>query len=307
MLDNKKLLYAMTEIDDDFIQSAEKFQENKIIEFRKRGKKWVAVAAIAVVLIGTTGYGAAELFKQLHMSAYYSVEELMNQHGIEVWDFAIPIAESTFDESVFDDLTPAEALIDILVTGKESISNKYTLEEGNQDSKWLRKLSGTDKYGYYEAYDYAKLSDTFSEHNLHFNMSYIEEQYTTVAGEYGCDYLYEDVTKENCLQYRMFSGYVNEAGNFVSVQYTVNYEKINKDPYILFEGDAKVRYYVTADGVAVFMKQGVGTEGGKHISAEVYTEHGHFCVGMYGEFEKEEVEAILDSLKIAEGMGIKVE
>ena len=32
-------------------------------------------------------------------------------------------------ESVFDDLTPAEALIDILSTGKESISEKYTLEE----------------------------------------------------------------------------------------------------------------------------------------------------------------------------------
>ncbi len=307
MLDNKKLLYAMTEIDDDFIRSAEKFRKNKTIEFRKRSKKWAAVAAIAVLLIGTTGYGAAELYKQLHISAYYSVEELMRQHGIEEWDFSIPVEETTFDESVFDDLTPAEALIDILITGKESISEKYILEGDNQDSKWLRKLSYTDKYGYYEAYDYAKLSDAFLGHNLHFNMSYIEEKYTTVAGEYGCDYLYEDVTKEKCLQYRMFSGYVNEVGNFVSLHYTVNNEETNKDPYIFFEGDATVRYYVTTDGVAVFIKQGTGTEGGKYISAEVYTENGHLGIGMYGEFAKEEVEAILDSLKIAEGMGIKVE
>ena len=42
------------------------------------------------------------------------------------------------------------------------------------------------------------------------------------------------------------------------------------------------------------------------MTAEVYTEHGHLYIGMYGEFETEEVERILNSLKIAEGMGIDV-
>ena len=116
-----------------------------------------------------------------------------------------------------------------------------------------------------------------------------------------------DMSKENCLRYRIFSGYVNENGNFISVQYSADYENSNTDPYILFDGDANVRYYITKDGVSVFLKQGIGTEGGSLISAEVYTEHGHLYVGMYGTFEKEEIETILNSLKIAEGMGIIID
>lgn len=309
MLENRDLLHAMTEIDDNYIQSAENFRRKKYktIDFRQKARKWAAVAAIAVVLTGTTVYGAVKLVKQLYITPYYSVEELMSQHGIEPWVSAIPYENGTFNESIFQDLTPGESLVDILTTGEENISEEYTLEDGTKDVKWLRRLSSTDEYGYYEAYDYALLSDAFSEHHLSFDMSYIEEKYPVVAGEYGCDFLYEDALKEKCLRYRMFSGYVNEDGDFVSVQYGVDHEVTNANPYILFSDDVKVRYYITKDGVSVFLKQGIGTEGGKLVSAEVYTEHGHLYVGMYGEFETEEVENILDSLKIADGMGIEVE
>lgn len=310
MLESKQLLRAITDIDDKYIQSAEDFQKIKAVHFqikKMNSRKWAAVAAIGIVLTGTVAYGAVEFVKQLHITPYYNVEELMSQHNIEPWDSAIPIENGTFEESVFGELTPAQSLIDILMEGDETVFQKYTLEEKRSDDTWIRKISDKDAYGYYEAYDYTKLSNAFSEQNLQFDMHYIEQNYPTVAGEYGCDYLYKDETKEKCLQYRMFSGYVNEKGNFVSVQYGVDNSVTNKEPYLLFQGDVNVQYYITKDGVSVFLRQGIGTEGGKLISAEVYTEHGHLYIGMYGDFEVEEVERILDSLEIAKGMGIKIE
>uniref|UniRef100_UPI00405688A6 hypothetical protein n=1 Tax=Agathobacter sp. TaxID=2021311 RepID=UPI00405688A6 len=307
MFESRHLLHAMTDIDDNYVQSAENFR--KTVDFKKKRiniRRWAAAAAIGIVLTGTAAYGAFEFVKQLHVRTYDSVEELMSRHNIEPWDSAIPIANGTFEENGFQELTPAESLIDILMAGEEAMEESYILEEKDTDSTWIRKLSGSvDAYGYYEAYDYAKLSDAFARQNLQFDMSYIEEHYPTIAGEYGCDYLYKDETKGKCLQYRMFSGYVNEKGNFVSVEYGVDNATENTDPYILFQDDANVRYYITKDGVSVFLRQGIGTNGGTLISAEVYTEHGHLYIGMYGTFETEEVETILDSLKIADGMGIE--
>ena len=324
MLENKNLFDAITEIEDNYILDAENFRKNgyKTIDFSQnkcnrssyakvegllasKVKRWAAVAVIAVILTGTTAYGAVKLVQQLHIQAYHSIEELMQKHNIAIWDSAIPYESSTFEEDGFTDVASPKALIDILTTGEEKIEETYTIENGTKDSKWLRKLSGMDEVGYYEAYDYAKLSSAFEEQNINFDMSYIEKNYPFVAGEYGCDIHYTDISKENCLRYRMFSGYMNEDGDFVSVQYGVDYENTNMDPYILFDGDVDVRYYITEDDVSVFLKQGIGTKGGTLTTAQVYTEHGHLYVGMYGTFEKEEVENILNSLKIAEGMGIE--
>lgn len=313
MLDSKKLLYVMTEIDDVYLQSAEAFQNDRLKRFPTKVKKWVAVVVVAVLLVGTGVYGATELAKQLHVSTYDNIKELMEKEGIDPWISSIPVTESTFDESVFKELTPAESLIDILLFADNESAEKYVMEDGTHDTAWLRKISGIEKYvsgeeyGYYEAYDYEKLSKAFGEKNLQFDMSYIEENYSTVAGEYGCDYLYEDKTKTNCLQYRMFSGYMNENRHYVSVEYTVDNLNKNESPFLFFQGEKDVRYYITTDGVTIFLKQGVGTEGGKLVTAEVYTEYGHLLINMYGAFEQEEIERVLNSLEIAEGMGINVE
>lgn len=319
MLDSRNLLDAMTEIDDEYLQSAEAFQndklqnEEKIIRFPTKAKKWAAVAAATVLLVGTGAYGAEELVKQLQVSTYDNIGELMEKEGIDPWVSSIPVAESTFDESVFKELTPAESLIDILLFADDEAAEKYVMEEGTNDTVWLRKISGIEKYvsgeeyGYYEAYEYEKLSAVFLEKNLQFDMSYIEENYATVAGEYGCDYLYENEAKTSCLQYRMFSGYMNKNGHYISIEYAVDNVNKNESPYLFFQGEKNVRYYITTDGVTVFLRQGAGTEGGQLVTAEVYTEYGHLHINMYGEFEQEEIERVLNSLKIAEGMGIDVE
>ena len=137
------------------------------------------------------------------------------------------------------------------------------------------------------------------------DLSYVQEQYPEVAGEYGCDFVYSDADKENCLQQRFFSGFMNGQGDFVSVEYAADNVYTNEDPYVLFDGKVNVSYYTTADGVEVLLTKATGTKGGIPNTAEVYTEHGHLYIGMYGTFEEREIHKILDSLHIADGMNLK--
>ena len=153
MMDEKKLLDAMSDIDENYIQDAKNFRERKVVCGRFAAKS-VAAAAIVVLLAGTTVYGATMLVKQLHMKGYTSVENLAKDHDIKPWQSNIGYQDADFNEEGFKDLTP-KAFIDILTA--TDADQEYTIERGKATDKWNRKLIGTDvddEFHYFEAYDY---------------------------------------------------------------------------------------------------------------------------------------------------------
>lgn len=303
MMDEKKLFDAMSDIDENYIQDAKNFRERKVVRGRFAAKS-VAAAAIVVLLAGTTVYGATVLVKQLHMKGYTSVEDLQKDHDIKPWQSDIGYQDADFNEEVFKDLTP-KAFIDILTAA--SADQEYTIEQGKATDKWNRKLIGTDvddEFQYFEAYDYEHLSDALTDWNIPLDISYIEENYPRLAGEYGCDFYYADDSKKDCLQSRFFSGFCDADENFVSVELASDQRLTNEDPYELYSGDINISYYTTKDGVEVYMTNTKGKSGKTYTTADVYTEHDRLTIGMYGNFASDEVKKILDSLNIAEGMHI---
>lgn len=303
MMDEKKLLDAMSDIDENYIQDAKNFREHKVVRGRFAAKS-VAAAAIVVLLAGTTVYGATMLVKQLHMKGYTSVENLAKDHDIKPWQSDIGYQDADFNENGFKDLTP-KAFIDILT---DADSNQaYTIERGKATDKWNRKLIETDvddEFQYFEAYDYDHLSDALADWNIPLDVSYIEEKYSRLAGEYGCDFYYADDSKKDCLQSRFFSGFRDADENFVSVELASDQRSTNEDPYELYSGNINISYYTTKDGVEVYMTNTKGKSGKTYTTANVYTEHDRLTIGMYGNFAADEAEKILDSLNVAEGLHI---
>ena len=306
MMDEKKLLDAMSDIDENYIQDAKNFREHKVVRGRFAAKS-VAAAAIVVLLAGTTVYGATMLVKQLHMKGYTSVENLAKDHDIKPWQSDIGYQDADFNENGFKDLTP-KAFIDILT---DADSNQaYTIERGKATDKWNRKLIETDvddEFQYFEAYDYDHLSDALADWNIPLDVSYIEEKYSRLAGEYGCDFYYADDSKKDCLQSRFFSGFRDADENFVSVELASDQRSTNEDPYELYSGNINISYYTTKDGVEVYMTNTKGKSGKTYTTANVYTEHDRLTIGMYGNFAADEAEKILDSLNVAEGLHIDTE
>lgn len=306
MMDEKKLLDAMSDIDENYIQDAKNFRERKVVRGRFAAKS-VAAAAIVVLLAGTTVYGATMLVKQLHMKGYTSVENLVKDHDIKPWQSDIGYQDADFNEDGFKDLTP-KAFIDIL-TDVDS-NQAYTIERGKATDKWNRKLIETDvddEFQYFEAYDYDHLSDALADWNIPLDVSYIEEKYSRLAGEYGCDFYYADDSKKDCLQSRFFSGFCDADENFVSVELASDQRSTNEDPYELYSGNINISYYTTKDGVEVYMTNTKGKSGKTYTTADVYTEHDRLTIGMYGNFAADEAEKILDSLNVAEGLHIDTE
>lgn len=306
MMDEKKLLDAMSDIDENYIQDAKNFRERKVVRGRFAAKS-VAAAAIVVLLAGTTVYGATVLVKQLHMKGYTSVEDLQKDHDIKPWQSDIGYQDADFNEDGFKDLTP-KAFIDIL-TDVDS-NQAYTIERGKATDKWNRKLIETDvddEFQYFEAYDYDHLSDALADWNIPLDVSYIEEKYSHLAGEYGCDFYYADDSKKDCLQSRFFSGFRDADENFVSVELASDQRSTNEDPYELYSGNINISYYTTKDGVEVYMTNTKGKSGKTYTTANVYTEHDRLTIGMYGNFAADEAEKILDSLNVAEGLHIDTE
>lgn len=303
MMDEKKLFDAMSDIDENYIQDAKNFRERKVVRGRFAAKS-VAAAAIVVLLAGTTVYGATVLVKQLHMKGYTSVEDLQKDHDIKPWQSDIGYQDADFNEDGFKDLTP-KAFIDILT---DADSNQaYTIERGKATDKWNRKLIETDvddEFQYFEAYDYDHLSDALADWNIPLDVSYIEEKYSRLAGEYGCDFYYADDSKKDCLQSRFFSGFRDADENFVSVELASDQRSTNEDPYELYSGNINISYYTTKDGVEVYMTNTKGKSGKTYTTANVYTEHDRLTIGMYGNFAADEAEKILDSLNVAEGLHI---
>lgn len=303
MMDEKKLFDAMSDIDENYIQDAKNFRERKVVRGRFAAKS-VAAAAIVVLLAGTTVYGATVLVKQLHMKGYTSVENLAKDHDIKPWQSDIGYQDADFNEDGFKDLTP-KAFIDILT---DADSNQaYTIERGKATDKWNRKLIETDvddEFQYFEAYDYDHLSDALADWNIPLDVSYIEEKYSRLAGEYGCDFYYADDSKKDCLQSRFFSGFRDADENFVSVELASDQRSTNEDPYELYSGNINISYYTTKDGVEVYMTNTKGKSGKTYTTANVYTEHDRLTIGMYGNFAADEAEKILDSLNVAEGLHI---
>lgn len=303
MMDEKKLFDAMSDIDENYIQDAKNFRERKVVRGRFAAKS-VAAAAIVVLLAGTTVYGATMLVKQLHMKGYTSVENLAKDHDIKPWQSDIGYQDADFNEDGFKDLTP-KAFIDILT---DADSNQaYTIEWGKATDKWNRKLIETDvddEFQYFEAYDYDHLSDALADWNIPLDVSYIEEKYSRLAGEYGCDFYYADDSKKDCLQSRFFSGFRDADENFVSVELASDQRSTNEDPYELYSGNINISYYTTKDGVEVYMTNTKGKSGKTYTTANVYTEHDRLTIGMYGNFAADEAEKILDSLNVAEGLHI---
>lgn len=306
MMDEKKLLDAMSDIDENYIQDAKNFRERKVVRGRFAAKS-VAAAAIVVLLAGTTVYGATMLVKQLHMKGYTSVENLAKDHDIKPWQSDIGYQDADFNEDGFKDLTP-KAFIDILT---DADSNQaYTIERGKATDKWNRKLieiDEDDEFQYFEAYDYDHLSDALADWNIPLDVSYIEEKYSRLAGEYGCDFYYADDSKKDCLQSRFFSGFRDADENFVSVELASDQRSTNEDPYELYSGNINISYYTTKDGVEVYMTNTKGKSGKTYTTANVYTEHDRLTIGMYGNFAADEAEKILDSLNVAEGLHIDTE
>lgn len=303
MMDEKKLLDAMSDIDENYIQDAKNFRERKVVRGRFAAKS-VAAAAIVVLLAGTTVYGATMLVKQLHMKGYTRVEELEEDHDIKPWQSDIGYQDADFNEDGFKDLTP-KAFIDIL-TDVDS-NQAYTIERGKATDKWNRKLIETDvddEFQYFEAYDYDHLSDALADWNIPLDVSYIEEKYSRLAGEYGCDFYYADDSKKDCLQSRFFSGFRDADENFVSVELASDQRSTNEDPYELYSGNINISYYTTKDGVEVYMTNTKGKSGKTYTTADVYTEHDRLTIGMYGNFASDEITKILDSLNIAECLHI---
>lgn len=303
MMDEKKLFDAMSDIDENYIQDAKNFRERKVVRGRFAAKS-VAAAAIVVLLAGTTVYGATMLVKQLHMKGYTSVENLVKDHDIKPWQSDIGYQDADFNEDGFKDLTP-KAFIDIL-TDVDS-NQAYTIERGKATDKWNRKLIETDvddEFQYFEAYDYDHLSDALADWNIPLDVSYIEEKYSRLAGEYGCDFYYADDSKKDCLQSRFFSGFRDADENFVSVELASDQRSTNEDPYELYSGNINISYYTTKDGVEVYMTNTKGRSGKTYTTANVYTEHDRLTIGMYGNFAADEAEKILDSLNVAEGLHI---
>lgn len=303
MMDEKKLFDAMSDIDENYIQDAKNFRERKVVRGRFAAKS-VAAAAIVVLLAGTTVYGATMLVKQLHMKGYTSVENLVKDHDIKPWQSDIGYQDADFNEDGFKDLTP-KAFIDIL-TDVDS-NQAYTIERGKATDKWNRKLIETDvddEFQYFEAYDYDHLSDALADWNIPLDVSYIEEKYSRLAGEYGCDFYYADDSKKDCLQSRFFSGFRDADENFVSVELASDQRSTNEDPYELYSGNINISYYTTKDGVEVYMTSRKGKSGKIYTTADVYTEHEQLTIGMYGNFAADEATKILDSLNIAQGMHI---
>lgn len=306
MMDEKKLFDAMSDIDENYIQDAKSFRERKVVRGHFAAKS-VAAAAIVVLLAGTTVYGATVLVKQLHMKGYTSVEDLQKDHDIKPWQSNIGYQDADFNEDGFKDLTP-KAFIDILT---DADSNQaYTIEWGKATDKWNRKLIETDvddEFQYFEAYDYDHLSDALADWNIPLDVSYIEEKYSRLAGEYGCDFYYADDSKKDCLQSRFFSGFRDADENFVSVELASDQRSTNEDPYELYSGNINISYYTTKDGVEVYMTNTKGKSGKTYTTADVYTEHDRLTIGMYGNFAADEAEKILDSLNVAEGLHIDTE
>ena len=305
-MDEKKLFDAMSDIDENYIQDAKNFRERKVVRGRFAAKS-VAAAAIVVLLAGTTVYGATVLVKQLHMKGYTSVEDLQKDHDIKPWQSDIGYQDADFNEDGFKDLTP-KAFIDIL-TDVDS-NQAYTIERGKATDKWNRKLIETDvddEFQYFEAYDYDHLSDALADWNIPLDVSYIEEKYSRLAGEYGCDFYYADDSKKDCLQSRFFSGFRDADENFVSVELASDQRSTNEDPYELYSGNINISYYTTKDGVEVYMTNTKGKSGKTYTTANVYTEHDRLTIGMYGNFAADEAEKILDSLNVAEGLHIDTE
>lgn len=303
MMDEKKLFDAMSDIDENYIQDAKNFRERKVVRGRFAAKS-VAAAAIVVLLAGTTVYGATVFVKQLHMKGYTSVENLVKDHDIKPWQSDIGYQDADFNEDGFKDLTP-KAFIDIL-TDVDS-NQAYTIERGKATDKWNRKLIETDvddEFQYFEAYDYDHLSDALADWNIPLDVSYIEEKYSRLAGEYGCDFYYADDSKKDCLQSRFFSGFCDADENFVSVELASDQRSTNEDPYELYSGNINISYYTTKDGVEVYMTSRKGKSGKIYTTADVYTEHEQLTIGMYGNFAADEATKILDSLNIAQGMHI---
>ena len=303
MMDEKKLFDAMSDIDENYIQDAKNFRERKVVRGHFAAKS-VAAAAIVVLLAGTTVYGATVLVKQLHMKGYTSVEDLQKDHDIKPWQSDIGYQDADFNEEVFKDLTP-KVFIDILTAA--DLDQEYTIEQGKATDKWNRKLIGTDvddEFHYFEAYDYNHLSDALADWDIPLDVSYIEENYPRLAGEYGCDFYYADDSKKDCLQSRFFSGFCDADENFVSVELASDQRSTNEDPYELYSGDFNISYYTTKDGVEVYMTNTKGKSGKTYTTADVYTTHDRLTIGMYGSFASDEAEKILDSLNIAEGLHI---
>lgn len=310
MLESNDILKAMTDIDDSYIQDAHELKHKKVLKWRRFKVKSVAAAAVAIILIGTTTYGATFLVRQLRITSYDNVEDMMKEHHISPWDSSVAIQDVTISDEAFSDLT-AKSLIDIITPTVGQPAEGYHIEYGTDADKWNRKYSETETYNeyenaYYEAYEYSELGEAFEEYNIPFDLNYIQTNYPNVAGEYGCDFLYSDVNKEKCLQQRFFSGYCNADGNFVSIEYCENYVEDQKNPYILYDGDANVSYYTTDDGVEVFITKGRKSTGESLVTARVYTKNSILYVGIFGSVSADDVKNILNSLNIAEGMHLDV-
>lgn len=296
---------------EKLMRSARK-EDHAGLNRKKSPYQWAAVAALVICVSATTACAAGLLVKQVFPKMFASREELNTEAEKEGWDTLLR-PERYFDENIYKNMS-AQPWIERFLPASEGA----VLDQGTDKTLWTRRLTQKDgETGKLDViYDYPILSDAFRDYSADFDLSYVEKNYPEAAGEYGAVFSYasgdaetfadrHSLTDDTDLEvFKIFSGYRNEQGDFISIEYNMDGTE-SADHMYYVESDAdSAGFYETDDGVKVLLQKITGSEGGTRTDAEVYTEKTHLIVTMYGDFSQEEIYRILNSLKIADGMRI---
>lgn len=278
---------------------------------KRKNYQWAAAAALVVCVSATTVCAAGLLAKQVFPRIFANWEEVTAEADKEGWD-TLSRPEVYFDESVYENMIAQPWIERFLPSSEDAV-----LEQGTDETLWKRRLAEKDKEtGKLDVvYDYSLLSDAFRDYSADFDLSYVEKNYPVTAGEYGAVFCYasgdaesffdrHSVNDTDLEMFRIFSGYKNEQGDLISIEYNMDGTESADHMYYVESDTESAGFYETDDGVKVLLQKITGSEGGNRTDAEVYTEKTHLIVTMYGNFSREEIYRILNSLKIADGMGI---
>lgn len=291
------------ELVNKMLKNAREEQESKKSK-RSAVIKRAAILLLTCFVTGGSVFAAGVLIKQKHIKIVSEEEEmeLLKKEAEEKKQDTISQKVDVTAEIDEKDLKEVKPWIEHYLPANE----KRILEEGTKDTLWTRKLTDMEEENSYDVvYEYPNLSAAFSDQNIAFDVSMIEQQYPNLAGENGAVFTYDTKELKHCIKYFIVSGYMDEKGNYVGIYYSEDYERENEEntllePKDLYDG---LRYYHTSDGVEVL----ITNSSEKRYDAEVYSTYGVFSVTFYGDFSDNKMEKILDSLQIAKGMKINEE
>ncbi|KIR03764.1 hypothetical protein P261_02579 [Lachnospiraceae bacterium TWA4] len=289
-MDDKKLFEAMTDIDDTYIENAYDFKkEGRIIKLFKCSRNIAVAAVVAVVLVGTTAYGAAKIIKQMHITEYTSLSDLKKEKKIKE-DEMISVTDETVDDTSYKEGVSSECWLDRVC------SNKSDIVKNTKPDSWSRMYE--ERRENLVLYDYTDLQVAMNDYQIPLNLSYIQEHYPQRFAEYGVYIEYTDSSKKEMKQAMFFDTYRTSDGQCVGIEYEYRKDNENMPSYEFHEGNKSSSYYTTNDGVEVFLTKKKGSEGGTVIFGTVYGEHCNIYLKMYN-LENQEIQKICNSLNLS--------